>query len=499
MADLFRYRSTPEGALAWSKEPRMLLLQSLYKQYHNPKRPVSEQIGSQNIMNDLRDNCNVRPKVEPPYSCTERSAVEAWRQQVERQVKTRISGYRCTAANTQETLRCVKLGVRDYVRTEHRMFQIPELLDVILQFAGPAAQIRALRVSKPWHRSAMAVISSCNTAVPFRASPLCMPAEHGKLIDEDVMAPLQPSSEEMKSFELDVERINEIWGKSKGRKAYYFPAKCAQRRDLPSHLSEILNHVDTSQPSEAFPWNHNVRISRETDIYWLDLSQFEVNPYLEALFAEEHQSKHLLGRWEICLRKAASSPETLLLNSSLASKALLDAIGSMHVTHPPCRALGIYHHDFSRYTPCGSNVLLARVRNDHGIRVDEFMGALQNSLPAIRDTWLMNADRLVEEIQQAHWIDDIWTIPGAPAIRVYLDNVDMLDERNVINLVPSSDEFLAYHHARARVLGLSSHITRAAQMDAEPFRRSREKAWISEDLIEFAESTTGRHPINWHT
>ncbi|KAI4909410.1 hypothetical protein J4E90_008107 [Alternaria incomplexa] len=190
-----------------------------------------------------------------------------------------------------------------------------------------------------------------------------MPAEHGKLVDEDVMAPLPPTSEEMKRFELDVERTYESWGKSKGRRAYCFPAK---------------------------------------------------------------------------------------------------------------------------------------VSNDHGIRVDEFMGALQNSLPAIRDTWLMNADRLVEEIQQAHWIDDIWTIPGAPTIRVYLDNVDMLDERNVINLVPSSDEFLAYHHARARVLGLSSHITRAAQMDAEPFRRSREKAWISEDLIEPAESTTGRHPINWH-
>ncbi|KAI4710739.1 hypothetical protein J4E89_004329 [Alternaria sp. Ai002NY15] len=478
--------------------PRMAFLYSLYKPHQDPTNLPLKTLEQDNFMNELRDNSNVRPKVEPSYSCIERSAVEAWRQQVEQQVKTRISGYRCTVANTQETPRCVKLGVRDYVRTEHRMLQIPELLDVILQFAGPAAQIRALRVSKPWHRSAMAVISSCNTAVPFRASPLCMPAEHGKLVDEDAMAPLPPTSEEMKRFELDVERIYDSWGKSKDRRAYYFPAKCAQRRDLPSHLSKILNHVDTSQPSEAFPWNHNVRISRETDIYWLDLSQFEVNPYLEALFAEEHQSKHLLGRWEICLRKAASSLETLLLNSSLSSKALLDAIGSMHVTHPPCRALGIYHHDFSRRTPCGSNALLTRVRNDHGIRVDEFMDALQNSLPAIRDTWLMNADQLVEEIQQAHWIDDIWTIPGVPTIRVYLDNVDMLDERNVINPVPSSDEFLAYYHARGRVLGLSSHITRAAQMDAEPFRRSREKAWISEDLIEPAESTTGRHPINWH-
>ncbi|KAI4943188.1 hypothetical protein J4E91_009628 [Alternaria rosae] len=46
------------------------------------------------------------------------------------------------------------------------------------------------------------------------------------------MAPLQPSSEEMKRFELDFERVYKRWGKSKGSGALYFPAKCVQSADM---------------------------------------------------------------------------------------------------------------------------------------------------------------------------------------------------------------------------------------------------------------------------
>jgi len=148
MADLYRYHSAPEGALELSKTPRMVLLQSLYGQYHDPKASHSSNIRSDDDLNDLFEIWNTRPKQEPPYSCTKRAAVEAWRQQVESQVKTRISSYRCTVSNTQDTLPCLELSVGGYTRTEHRMFRIPELLDAILHFAGPVAQIRALRVSK---------------------------------------------------------------------------------------------------------------------------------------------------------------------------------------------------------------------------------------------------------------------------------------------------------------------------------------------------------------
>lgn len=62
-----------------------------------------------------------------------------------------------------------------------------------------------------------------------------------------------PVLAEMKRFELDFERVYKRWGKSKGSGALYFPAKCAQRYDLPSPLSETLNHIDSTQPSDTFP------------------------------------------------------------------------------------------------------------------------------------------------------------------------------------------------------------------------------------------------------
>jgi len=261
-------------------------------------------------------------------------------------------------------------------------------------------------------------------------------------------------------------------------------------------LSEIFDHLDFAQRGENFL--NTPSTSRERDIHWLDLSQVEINPYLDALFAEEHQSKQHLGRWEICLRPEAT-PQTLLLNSFLSNTVLLDALGTMHVTTPPCKALGIYYDDLWKTTGYGHNTLLIRIRNDQGVRISELIAALKRFAPVVLEAWLKDTEWLVGEIQKAHWIDDIWRIPSAPAIRIFLDSAQMPDESHSLGPSPSPDEQCAYHDSRPRVLGFSSHITRAALMNVEPCRRSREKAWISEDLIEPAQSTTGRHPINWDT
>ena len=73
----------------------------------------------------------------------------------------------------------------------------------------------------------------------------------------------------------------------------------------------------------------------------------------------------------------------------------------------------------------------------------------------------------------------------------------MSDDVHMFSSCDSAEEVHAWWTANPLVLGLSSHITRAALMKSEPLRRSREMEWISEDLIEPAESTIGRHPINW--
>jgi len=481
----------------------MVLLYSLYEPHQDPAGLPPSDVFMHNSEHSMSDLMNVRPKAEPPYSNAERSAVEDWRQQVEQQVTTRISSYRYKPSYHpsyhKNTLFYARPNDERPTYTEHRMLQISELRDLILQFAGPAAQIRALHVSRSWRSSVFAIISSGMPATTYRKplSSRCNTVEHGQLIDENAMAPLQPSSEEMRDFEANFDRIHKRWCRARVGWSLYFPAKCVQRRDLPSSLSDTLNNMDLGQRGDAFRMTYSV--SRETDIYWLDLSQLEINPYLEALFAEEHQSKHRLGRWEICLRKAANSPQTLLLNSFLSSKALLDAIGSMHVTSPPCRALGIYHDDFWKMHGNGRNTLLTRIRNDQGVRISELLEALQRIAPIVLEAWFKSTEWLVKEIPQAHWIDNLWRTSGASTIRIYLDNVGMSDDVHMINSSPSLEEFDAWETANPLVLGLSSHITRAAQMNAEPLRRTREKEWISEDLIEPAESTTGRYHINWNS
>ena len=492
-------RLSDEGALEQSKEPRMVLLYSLYEPHQDPADLPPSDVFSHNAMHNIRDLMNVRPKAEPPYSSAERSAVEDWRQRVEQQVTTRISSYRYKPSYQKSTLSYARPSDERPTYTEHRMLQISELRDLILDFAGPAAQIRALHVSRSWRSSVFAIISSGMSANTYRRllSSRCSAVEHGQLIDENALAPLQPSSEEMRDFEANFDSTYKRWCKARVGWSLYLPAKCAQRRDLPSSLAETLNHLDWSQRDDAFRTTYSV--SRETDIYWLDLSQLEINPYLEALFAEEHQSKHRLGRWEICLRKAASSPQTLLLNSFLSSKALLNAIGSMHVTSPPCRALGIYHNDIWETHMNGSNTLLTRIRNDQGVRISELLEALRQVAPIVLEAWFKSTEWLVKEIPQAHWIDNLWRVSGAPTVRIFLDNVDMSDDVHTINSSASLEELDAWRAASPLVLGLSSHITRAAQMNAEPLRRTREKEWISEDLIEPAESTTGRYHINWNS
>jgi hypothetical protein len=90
-------------------------------------------------------------------------------------------------------------------------------------------------------------------------------------------------------------------------------------------------------------------------------------------------------------------------------------------------------------------------------------------------------------------------MPGTPRFRIHLDNTDMSNELPPSEPITSAEMWNAANTAAVATLGYSAHITRTAYMCAEPFRRSREREWVPDELIEPAKSTTGRHPINWDT
>jgi hypothetical protein len=354
--------------------------------------------------------------------------------------------------------------------SEHRVLRVPELLDEILGHTGADAQLAAWYVSKAWRASAASV---------WRRNP-CAPVEYGECIGPAELALpwLQPEAEVLKAFEqefCDLESRNSL-------RATYFPAVLTQVSSVAiQYYQDGLDHAKKD-------WE-DLRIGRvptshepASKAVWLDLSQFRLNPYLSIAFGDRMAVRR--GRCEIALRPSKLHP---IHGTSRLPASFLAFIGNMLVCQPPCKTLGLYH-----YCPRQSEVylydsedsedrsqsflkLLLRIHDDQGIRVEQLLTALNHSCPAVLESWLEQAEELKSHIPGTHWIDDIWGLPGAPKIFIYLDNSQMKDGVNK-----------------------NWHITREAYVSANGFREEREREWVPKELIEPSESTTGRSPINWY-
>ncbi|KAF1845462.1 uncharacterized protein K460DRAFT_366342 [Cucurbitaria berberidis CBS 394.84] len=441
-----------------------------------------------------RNKTNTCPDTEPTYSVAERTAVEVWRQRVRSQVATRIDRYPPLIAGVTSTSSKPKNSPPK--RSEHHVFQVPELLDLILHFAGPEAQVHALDVAIAWRTSAISVISNPRNVSGFRFSHPYAPVEYGQTIDSTFVSQ-RPSSKEVEEFGAHLRRLIRRQPDVTWRKRYlYFPARISQLCDLPDNIAQALNDLDVQQ-------RHNLHgrinsISRTADnICWLDLSQFVINPYFNHLFAKDDRIKHRFGRWEITLRPS-NTPDGLLFARSSATSLLLDNIGSMHITDPPCQTLGIYHYDSSTEASPSFQVLLKRISNSNGVRVSDIHDALEQLTPGVLSTWRRNAGDLHERVRELHWIDSVWWLPATPKIVIRLDNTAMVvdPDFDYEELMSGSSAEVA-RSAVAERYGYGFHITRLAYMSAEPFRATRQGEWVSNDLFEPMKSTTGRSPINW--
>jgi hypothetical protein len=210
----------------------------------------------------------------------------------------------------------------------------------------------------------------------FRSPLLCAPIEYGQIIDLDTHVLPQTSVENIEQFGLHVSWSLDRRTKASQPKSIFFPASLVQIHDLPYDVAHALNELDFKQRNEYYH-DSTHSVSRDTDLYWLDLSQLQINPYLNLLFSDENRILHHLGRCEIRLRTRATL-DTLVLDSLPSNSLLVEAIGTMQVTHPPCRSLGIYYYDNSGLAGRGTHPLLRRIRNDDGISVTEQLIVLQD-------------------------------------------------------------------------------------------------------------------------
>lgn len=226
------------------------------------------------------------------------------------------------------------------------MFKIPELLDQIFYFAGAEGQMQALQVSTAWRASSLSVIGSRRSIDAFQA---LHSIEYGQIIEHDTTAPTKPTAKQIEDFALHVSEVIRRspvrWLAEVRGKVLYFPARHAQLTDLPDGTADTLDQMDIKQRTKHH--EHVPPIPRSANVYWLDVSQLDMNPYLRAILEREHSLTQRLGRWEVKLRSSVSK-ENLIFDTFSSSWALLDAIGPMHITQPPCRAIGIYIYIYLR-------------------------------------------------------------------------------------------------------------------------------------------------------
>jgi hypothetical protein len=182
------------------------------------------------------------------------------------------------------------------------------------------------------------------------------------------------------------------------------------------------------------------------------------------------------------------------LEHGSATTALVQMISLMCVTNPPVKCLGIYHHVRRADSDGENKKLLARIRNDGCVRVSQVLDALHRVAPTILETWQSRASELLDSTGDAHWIDDVWTIPGYPRILIHLDHIDMQDAE-----VNSDAPWGEMTDAKNQRQGLAFHASRQAYMVAESTRRERESEWLPEEPLESMKSTTDRAEINWET
>lgn len=82
---------------------------------------------------------------------------------------------------------------------------------------------------------------------------------------------------------------------------------------------------DLDERQKYYTWSGAVQalpVSLQPDVYWLDLSQVTINPYLNLLFGKDNRMKHRSGRWEIDLRASTTCRDLLLEHNRTTTSVL---------------------------------------------------------------------------------------------------------------------------------------------------------------------------------
>jgi hypothetical protein len=254
-------------------------LYSLYRWHDEPPFPKPEHRIPPEIRIKEELNFNNR---KPSYTCIyltdESNAVQEWREQVRERMTARISAFRLLPTGSSGFSSHSSSSIRPLSdqthHNEHRVLLITELLCLILEFAGPESQVKALAVSLLWRSSALAVVGSQKNMYRFRSPSGHVPTIEYSQVIASHMRPPRPTCDEQEKFGRHMDIMMRQRRSLVIERIIYPLAQYTQLPELPPEMRDRLFLLGIAQTQ----FSGNALASKPIADHWLDLSQVEMNP-----------------------------------------------------------------------------------------------------------------------------------------------------------------------------------------------------------------------------
>jgi len=293
----------------------------------------------------------------------------------------------------------------------HHALGLNELLEMILLYATPKSQFAAWNVSKGWGDMVAHILQNL-----FRVPYPCGPVGYGDAIPPNLNW-LQPSDTELAHFQ---ETLAILTGPSPQWKIpdSFLAARLSHAEKLPQSTSDAFRMFSEVNFSFGI-WDGP--ILRADGPCWMDLSQFQVNPYFVDLLGDSLQLSQ--GSWAITIKPH--------LEHHLSNHALINGRNNVHdmfLTSPPCKVLGIYALSM------GNTLLqlVSRIRRVDGIRIEDLLPQIRQHISTAIEHWRDSSQPMRQRIAEGRWTrfssshnkGQAWSRPGLPKLLVFLESAE---------------------------------------------------------------------------
>jgi hypothetical protein len=233
--------------------------------------------------------------------------------------------------------------------------------------------------------------------------------DYGQAIESELHW-LSPNQNEISSAETIIASI--MYPQLYDTRIHFIPAHISQATSLHVSTYSFLQQAYSLAYTNASTLPPNAAVA-----HWLDLSQFKINPIIGGLLQDNFEQRY--GGWEIALHPA---PTQHFLS---ATTNLKQTLGSMFLTQPPCKALGVYLAN----STSGHLRRLTNIQHATGITVGRFFSALEPRLHVVMEDWKNEVEKMTGKLCTTHWTAFtyaeqrrmFWDFRGLPSIVVFLE------------------------------------------------------------------------------